>query len=389
MKIAVKRKTFLEGLEMVKDSISKQTALPILRSVKLTAREGTLRLHTTNLSTGMTVSLKDLSIFSEGEVLCDAIKLISIIKELPETEVKTEIDEKGHLILECERSHFRLFTMSPDEFPSEPEIPEDRLFPIDNGFFDSLRKVKYAASKEESRYHINGVYLDKEVVATDGHRMAVIRKKLGFDNIIIPLDFVNLIMRTRNRDERKFKAGCVNNMLFLKCEDLIQFGRLIDGEFPDYAQVIPNDSSRYALMERKGLIQAIKRIMLMSGKNYEMKFEFNPYSLTISSFTPDLGDASEEMVIEYRADKDGDKSFAIGINGKYLLDMVEILESERVNIAMENEFSPIKVEEDSSLHILMPLRLQETESKPEIESGPVLESELEEQPEFAEQEESE
>jgi len=383
---------------MVKDSIGKQTALPILKNVKLTAKEGVLRLHTTNLSTGMTVLLsdrvgsasggKDLTIFSEGEVLCDAVKLMAIIKELPETEVRMETDEKGHLILKCEKSHFRLFTMPPEEFPSEPGITEDKLVSIDANFFDSLEKVKYAASREESRYHINGVYLDKDVVATDGHRMAVVRRKLGFDNIIIPLDFVNIILKARNRkDGNTFQAGCSNNIFFLKTRDLILFGRLIDGEFPDYSQVIPNDSLRYVSVDKSKLSQAIKRIILMSGKNYQMKFEFWPSSLILSSCTPDLGDATEEMEIEYRSDRDEDKPFAIGLNGRYLLDMLEILDDERVSIAMGNEFSPIKVEENSSLHILMPLRLVESEPKPE--SGTEIEHDIDPESGFVEEAEME
>jgi len=389
MKIMIKRKTFLEGLEIVKDSIGKQTALPILKNVKLTTREGTLRLHTTNLSTGTTVLLKDISIFSDGEVLCDVLKLMAIVKELPESEVRMETGEKGHLIMECEKSHFRLFTMPPEEFPSEPEITENQLFPINNDFFDSLRKIKYAASKEDSRYNINGIYMGSDVVATDGHRMAVIRRKLGFDNIIIPIDFVNMVLKTKNRDERAFKAGCFNNVFFLESEDLNLFGRLIDGEFPDYSHVIPNDCLRYASAEKAKLFHAIKRIMLMSGKNYEMRFEFQPCSLVLSSFTPDLGNATEEIEIEYRSEMDKNKSFVIGLNGKYLLDMLETLENERVSIGMGNELSPIKVEEDSYVHILMPLRLTEPQPEAESESEPGYESQLEAkqrpEPEFIEE----
>lgn len=155
----------------------------------------------------------------------------------------------------------------------------------------------------------------------------------------------------------------------------MQFGRLIDTEFPDYSQVIPNDFPKYALVDRKVLIQSFKRIMLMSGKNYQMKFEFKPCSLALSSFTPDLGDASEEMEIEYRSDADGNHSFAIGINGKDLLDMLEVLENEKVGIGMDNETSPVKVEEGNSIYVLMPLRLVEMDSKSEPETR--LESERE------------
>ena len=376
MKITINRDVLLEGLETTKDSVGKQTALPVLKNVKLTTKDGALKLFTTNLSTGTVVSLRDLSIFSEGEALCDASKLMAVVKELPEAGIRIETDENGHLLMECEKSHFRLFTMSPEEFPSEPEIPEFEFFPINDRFFQYLRNVKYAASRQENRFNINGVFLGTEVVATDGHRMAVIRRKLGFNNILVPLDFVNLILKLRNRDDgNTFQAGCSKNMIFIKSEDLILFGRLIDAEFPDYSQVIPHDSSRYALMERKGLIQAIKRNMLMSGKNYEMKFEFNPCCLIISSFTPDLGDASEEMEIEYRSETDKNNSFAIGINGKYLLDLLEVLEGEKVGIKIGTELSPIMAEEGDFIHILMPLRL--TESKPQTESEEELESEAE------------
>lgn len=378
MKITIKRKTFWEGLEIVKDSTGKQTALPILKNVKLTAREGTLRLHTTNLSTGTTVLLRDLLILCEGEILCDALKLMAIVKELPESEVRMETDEKGHLIMKCEKSRFRLFAMPPEEFPSEPEILEDQLFPIDNGFFDSLREVKYAALREDTRYNLNGVYIGSDVVATDGHRMAVIRRKLGFDNIIVPLDFVNMILKTRGRkDGATFQAGCSNSTIFLKSEDLVIFGRLIDGEFPDYSQVIPKDLTRYASVERSKLSQAIKRIMLMSGKNFQMKFEFRPFSLVLSSCTPDLGDASEEIKIECRSDTDENRPFAIGLNGRYLLDMLEVSEKERINISMGNELSPIKIEEDESTHILMPLRLSEPQPEAESELKPETEAEIE------------
>jgi DNA polymerase-3 subunit beta len=268
--------------------------------------------------------------------------------------------------------------MPPEEFPSEPEIADHKLYPIDANFFDLLGKVKYAASKEDNRYNINGVFIGADIVATDGHRMAVIKKNLGLDNIIIPLDFVNIILKARNRkDGNTLQAGCSNNIFFLKTKDLILFGRLIDGEFPDYSQVIPNDSLRYASIPRKILSQAIKRIMLMSGKHYQMKFEFKARSLSLSSATPDLGDATEEMEIEFRSEMGEDKPFAMGINGKYLLDMLEVLESERVTIGMENEVSPVKVDEADSIHILMPLRLVESEPRIEPETQPEPDSDSE------------
>lgn len=389
MRVIVKRNTFLEGLEMVKDSVGKQTALPILQNVKLAAGEKILKLFTTNLSTGTIVSLTDLSILSEGEVLCNAAKITTIVKELPEAEIKMDTDEKGHLLLESGKSHFRLFTMPSEDFPAEPEMQDDKLVSIDHQFFESLAKARYAASKDNNRYNLNCIYLDKDVVATDGHRMGVIRKNLGFDNILIPLDFANLILKTKYKENgNSFRAGCFNSTMFIKSENLIRFGRLIDGEFPDYGQVIPNGVPRHATIDRLKLFQAIKRIMLMTGMNHQMKFEFWPHSLTLSSCSPDLGDASEEIEAQFTSNgSDNHTPFAIGFNGKYILDMLETLESEKITIGMDSPTSPVKVDNGDSVHVLMPIRLTDSEptTEPETQVEPGSDSETE----FAEEDEIE
>jgi len=385
MKIAVKRKVLLEGLEIAKDSVGKQAALPILKNVKLKAQGGVLELYTTNLSIGTKVLLKDLVIDCEGEALCDGLKLMAIVRELPETDVKIETEKKGHLMVKCEKSHFKLLTMPPEEFPCPPEIATHEFFPVEERFFQYLSKVKYAASKDEMRNNLNGLFLGAEIVATDGQRMAVIRMKLGFDNILVPLDFVSLVLKLKDRENgNTFQTGCSENVILLKSEGLTIFTRLIDAEFPDYSKAIPDNLSRYALIPRKDLIQALKRIMLMSGKDYSVKFEFNPGALILSSFTPNLGDASEEMEIEYRSERD-ETSFTIGLNGKFLLDMLEALDEERVKLQMRSDDSPLMIEEHDSLHILMPLHLFETEPEAQSETKFELGTESEPEPEFVEE----
>lgn len=383
MKIAIKRKVLLEGLEIAKESVGRQTVISVLSNIKLSVKDGALKLYTTNLSIGTIVFLRDLVILSPGEALCDALKLMAIVKEFPESDVRIETEEKGHLIVECEKSHFKLLTMPPEEFPCPPEVPEYEFSPMGDRFFQYLRKVKYAVSKDERRHNLHGVFLGEEVVATDGHRMAVVRMNLGFNHILVPLDFVSLVLKLKDRgDGNTFQAGCSDSVIIMKSEGLTIFSRLIDAEFPDYSQAIPNDSIRSALMERKDLIQAIKRIMLMSGKEYQMKFEFNSCSLILSSFTPNLGDASEEMEIEFRSEKDDETPFTIGLNGKFFLEALEALEGGRVKLQMSSDESPLMIEEHESLHILMPLHLSESEPDPQAETQSELEPEYEPEPEF-------
>lgn len=366
MEILIKKRLFLEGLETAKESVERGGTLPMLKNIKLAAKDNSLKLYATNLATATVAFLRDLSISSEGEALCDALKLIAIVKELPDKEMKIFTEEKGHLIIECEKSRFRLLTMPSEEFLSEPEFPEEKLFLIGEEFFDSLKKVKYAIPKDNVRYTLNGIYLGADFVATDGYRLAMVKKGNSFGGLIVPSDFINLILKVKNKKESTtFKAGYSENKIFIKSEDLILYSRLLEGNFPDYPQVIPNYSQRKALMEKAKLSQAIKRTMLMSEKNFQVKFEFRPYSLTLSSFTPDLGDAHEEIKAEYISELEENKPFAIALNGKYLLDILETLEEERVTILMNNEVSAVKIEENDSIHILMPLRLPESEPESE------------------------
>ncbi|WAC06770.1 MAG: DNA polymerase III subunit beta [Thermodesulfobacteriota bacterium] len=388
MKFAIKRKVLLEGLEIVKDSVGKQTSLPILKNVKLKAQGEALELFTTNLSIGTMVLLKDLTIAEEGEALCDALKLMAIVKELPENDLRIEIEEKGHLRVKCEKSHFKLLTMPPEEFPCLPEVPEKEFFPLGERFFQYLSKVRYAASKDDLRHSLNGVFMGADVVATDGQRMAVLRRNLGFNDVLVPLEFISLILKLKNRENgNTFQAGCSNNIIIIRSEGLSLFSRLIDAEFPDYSKAIPDNHSRYALMQRKDLMQALKRIMLMSGKDYSVRFEFNPSSLFLSSFNPNLGDASEEMEIEYQSERDK-TSFIIGLNGKFLLDMLEVLDEERVKLQMISDESPLMIEEHDCLHVLMPIQLLNIESEAQSETNFELDSDPEPEPEFVEEEEA-
>jgi len=371
MEILIKKKVFLEGLETAKESVERGGTLPMLKNIKLTAKDNSLKLYTTNLATSTVLFLRNLSILSEGEALCDALKLIAIVKELPDKEIKIFTEEKGHLIIECEKSRFKLLTMPSEEFPSEPEFPEEKLFPIGEEFFDSLKKVKHAISKDNMRYTLNGIYLGIDIVATDGYRMAVVKRDYPFRGMIVSSDFINLTLKAKNREElNAFEAGYSENKICLRTDDLILYGRILEGEFPDYSSVIPDYHQRKASMDKTKLSRAIKRIMLMSEKNFQVKLDFRPYSLILSSFTPDLGNAQEEIKTEYSSEIEENKPFAIALNGKYLLDILETLQEERVTILMNSEVSAVKIEENDSIHILMPLRLPESEPKPEQQSEP-------------------
>jgi len=365
MKVLTHRKPLLEGLDLVKDAVSKHTALPILKDVKITAEGDSLYLYTTNLTTGIKTRVKEADVIEPGVALCDTMKLLSIVRELPDAEIILTKEENGHVRVECENVSFKLVGLSEEEFPNEMTPPQENGFSIGQEFFTALLKVRHAASKEESRYNINGIYLDKDIVATDGHRLSLTRDTNPLRNTLVPSEFVNAILRLRRNGNQDYRLSRSDSTIFICSEDLIIHSRLIDGEFPDYGQVIPQTHERTAIMDRHKLYHAIKRITLMSDKSNQIRFEFNGDRALLTSANPDAGEAREELEARYTSNPSDGNPFVIGFAGKYLLDVLEVLESDRATFLMNQPDQPMKIEEKDSLHIIMPVRLIESSHQEE------------------------
>jgi DNA polymerase-3 subunit beta len=360
MKVLTHRKPLLEGLDLVKDAVSKHTALPILKDVKITAEGDIVHFYTTNLTTGIKTRVKEADVIKPGIALCDTMKLLSIVRELPDAEIILTKEENGHVRVECESVSFKLVGLSEEEFPNELTPSEDNGFPITQEFFSALSKVRHATSKEESRYNINGIYFDKDIVATDGHRLSLTRDTNPLRDALVPSEFVNTILRLRRNGNQTYRLSRSDSTIFIRSEDLIIHCRLIDGEFPDYGQVIPQSHERTATMDKLKLYHAIKRITLMTDKSNQIRFEFSEGRVLLTSANPDAGEAREELECHYESNSPEETSFAIGFAGKYVLDVLEALENEQVTFLMNDLDQPLRIEEKDSTHIVMPVRLIES-----------------------------
>jgi len=360
MKVLTHRKPLLEGLDLVKDAVSRHSALPILKDVKITAEGDSVYLYTTNLTTGIKARVKEADVIEPGIALCDTMKLLSIVKELPDAEIILTKEENGYVRVECENVSFKLVGLGEEEFPNEMEPSEENVFSVTQEFFLALLKVRHAVSKEESRYHLNGIFFDKDIVATDGHRLSLTRDTNPLRNTLVPSEFVNTILRLRRNGTQVYRVSRSDTTIFFCADDLMIHSRLIDGEFPDYKQVIPQAHERTATMDRRKLYHAIKRITLMSDKSNQIRFEFNGSHVLLTSASPDAGEAREELESHYESTAPEETSFAIGFAGKYILDVLEILEGDQVTFLMNDPGEAMSIEEKDSTHIIMPVRLIES-----------------------------
>ena len=288
------------------------------------------------------------------------MKLLSIVKELPDAEIILTKEENGHVRVECENVSFKLVGLGEEEFPNEMTPSEENGFSITQEFFSALLKVRHAASREESRYNLNGIYFDKDIVATDGHRLSLTRDTNPLRNTLVPSEFVNTILRLRRNGNQSYRLSRSDSTIFICSEYLIIHCRLIDGEFPDYEQVIPQTHERTATIDRHKLYHAIKRITLMSDKSNQIRFEFNGDRVLLTSANPDAGEAREELESDYTSTSSEETCFAIGFAGKYILDVLEVLEQDRVTFLMNDPDQPLRIEEKDSTHIIMPVRLIES-----------------------------
>ncbi|MBM4308359.1 MAG: DNA polymerase III subunit beta [Deltaproteobacteria bacterium] len=357
MKALVHKGKLLEGLEIVKDAASKQNALPILKGVKITADDENLYLYTTNLTMGIRTRIKEAKVVEPGAAGCDTMKLLSIMKELPDTEVILRTEENGHVRVECENINFKLIGLREEEFPPEVNPGEQNSFPIGPDFFSALVKVKHAASKEESRYNLNGVYFDKEIVATDGHRMSLAKKNHPLEKTIVPIEFINTIIRLGKNGNESTRLCRSENTIFIYSEDLTLHCRLIDGLFPDYESVVPMTHQRAATMDTLRLYHAVKRILLMSDRSNHIRFDFNGDHVLLTSAIPEAGEACEKLEIRDQPNPSDETPFVIGFGGKYLLDVLEVLKDDQVTFLMSSPDRPLKIENKDSVHIIMPIRL--------------------------------
>ena len=357
MNVLVRKEQLLEGLEIVKDAVPKQNPLPILKGVKITADDKNLYLYTTNLTLGIRTRIKEAKVVEPGAAGCDAMKLLSIVKELPSAEVVLKTEENAHVRVECENVHFKLIGLEEEEFPAELTPSEPNGSPIGPDFFSALLKVKHAVSREESRYNLTGVYFDKEIVATDGHRMSLSKKEQPLKNTLVPIEFIHTLIRLKRAENQTIRLCRSESTLFISSEDLRLHCRLIEGPFPDYASVVPPTHQRAATMDTFKLYHAIKRIMLMSDKFNQIRFDFNGDHVLLTSASPDAGEACEKLETHDQSPPSGETTFAIGFAGHYLLDVLDILEDDHVTFLMTSPDHPLKIEDKDSVHIIMPVRL--------------------------------
>ncbi len=373
MKFIIEKKDLLSLLAKIQNIVEKRNTMPVLVNVLLDVSDKTLQVFATDLEVSLTDKCP-VHVDEPGKIAVNAKSLYDIVKELNDGAI--HITQKPNYWVEIaqHKTVFNIVGINSDEYPVFPTYSTQEFIPIDAQVFrDMIEKTIYSVSHDETRYHLNGVYFEKyrtgdgthyRMVATDGHRMSLVDRKYEAKNqtvessagVIIPRKGLNEIRKLIDFVEGNIEMAIEGSQLVIKYGGTVLMIRLIEGKFPNYQQLIPQNLTEHVLVRRDELLQSLKRVSLLSNqKSKGVTLTLSAGRLEISSNNPELGDAKEELDIDYSG-----KSFRIGFNAKYILDVLNSFHDDEVDIRLNDQLSPgvMRPKSDSNYTcVVMPMRI--------------------------------
>ncbi len=353
MNFEIEKREFLRGLGLMQSVAGRKTTLPILSHILLEWEKNILFLTGTDLETGIREELTS-KVHQKGKASVSAKKLYEIVKELPDETIHIQKKENQWITLQCGKSIFNLAGLDPEEFPSLPAYQEENFSKISTQLIrEMIEKTVFAASSEESRYHLNGVLLvqtkqgGKEVlrmVATDGHRLCLVdredQKIRGVEEkgMIVPKKGVLEIRKIIGDRDEEGEMGVYFNAThgFFKMGKSLTVIRLIDGEFPEYEQVIPKGNDKKVVMVKETMYSSLKRVSTMASERIEgIKLALKKNCVEMFSTHQDYGDAKEEVDVNYEG-----AALQVGFNARYLMEALNAIDADEVFMELKDEGSP-------------------------------------------------
>lgn len=372
MKFVCEKEKILKALNSVTKAVAVRTTMPILEGILIQTNDNDIKLTCYDLEIGIEYIIKDCNVQEQGATVVNAIMFSEIIRKLPDTDIKIEINEKELLVIECEGSLYKLATMNSQEFPELPEINVENSIEIEqNSLKDMIRKTIFAISNEENRPIFTGCLFEVKnnklnVVAVDGFRLAwkskFLQKQTKDFSAVIPGRTLTEINKILVDSFEIVTIGIAKNQALFEIENCKIVTRLLDGEFLDYSNVIPNKWETRIRTNKNILSNCFERISLISSssiekeKKYPVKVNIEVGKVTISC-TNQTGDAKEELYVTTEG-----KNLEAGFNPKYFLDVFRNIDDEEVFIDFGTSISPCivrSIEEDGDYkYMILPIRLK-------------------------------
>lgn len=366
MKVICDRGALVESLNLVAGVVVARTPKPALRCVLATATDEALTLAATDTEVSIRISTPRVEVQDAGDALIPADKLQQITREsLDPTLTLSTTDETT--TIKGQDSTFKLLGYPVTDFPEVPEFPGDADFELTAGDLHKLiAQTLFATARENSRYAINGVLLERHnkdltVVATDGHRLALAKGKCkslqdADRNAIIPTKALNLLLRLFDDAEQIVRVKVGDSQVLFATDTAVLASNLVEGNFPPYKDVIPKDGDKKATLPTDVYISAVRRAGLLTNEESKgVRMAFDQDGLTITSRAPEMGEAEIKVELpEYQGEP-----VEIGFNPAYLLDALKVVDENQVFLDMKAANKPGVLRTGPNfLYVVMPVNLQ-------------------------------
>ena len=364
MKFNTTKDVLLKGIQGVQTAISAKSSLPILSNILIEATNEHIILTTTDLDIGM-VSKLQIKPSVVGAITIPAKKFSDIIKELPDGEAISISVKKNNMVnIECEKSAFKIMGLPKEEFPQLPEFKDKESITLQQAKLKKMLNMTiFAVSRDEARYVLNGVlFVIKptyiRLVATDGRRLAMVEEKMQLPKtlerkFIVPTKAINELGKILN-EEGEVKIFFSENQIFCEVGQTRLISRLIEGEFPNYEQVIPKETKDKLGVSRDKFLAAVKRVALFTNADsMAVKIELSKDKMVVSKSAPYLGEARVELDADYKG-----KEMAIGFNPDYLADLLKNTDQETISFELSDPDKPGAVRIGSEyVYVVLPMQL--------------------------------
>lgn len=376
MKFTIQKRPLIDAVAHVSTAVSTKTTIPILTGIKIVVDEMKCSLMASDSDISIQVDIpaeddgnEQLNVTKSGGIVLPARFFFDIVRKLPGETVEIEVREQYTITIQSGQSRFQLNGMDPDEFPRLPQLQEESVISLPGSLLKAMiRQTTFAVSTAESRPVLTGVeWLLKDnvlrFVATDSHRLAKreaqveVATEPPVEQAVVPGKSLADLNKILDDDDRLVDIVLTENQLLVKTENVLFYSRLLDGNYPDTARIIPQSSKMGMVLNTKQLLNAIDRASLLTkgGKYNVVKLEVQDEQLHISANSPEVGKVSETVQLsEFTGEP-----LKISFNAKFMMDALRALDSELIRIEFSGPMAPFIIQPTDHewiLYLILPVR---------------------------------
>lgn len=372
MKFLVKKDEIFNGIRLVANVAAMKSLQPVLANILIeTVDDNALRLTATDFDLTISTTV-DAKVENEGKITLPAKKLNDIVSRLSDKLITFELDSETNSVnIKCDNTKFDIIGISATEFPNVLDINlvDENAIDIDmKPFTKAIRQASFAAANFETNNLLSGVVCDikeniLEMASTDGNRLARVRENISnleqkSSQLIIPSKTTNEFLKMSSLvNDESIKIYTDKTKLILKTEKTMMISRIMEGQYPKYNQLIPNENPKNAIVNKNKLVSALERVSIMvNEKTSIVKFEFTEDKLTLKADTPDAGASEESFEIDYK-----NEDITIAFNYKYVIEGLKNMEQDEVKIEMNTNLSPTVFRpnsEEDYISLIMPVQIR-------------------------------